>query len=198
MYPIGVPAGMRSRALATASVVAALPSMPILTASTPMSSCRPPSPGALTVASLAAASLLTLLALAAMVRAFAVNDLSGKPVNLADYKGKTVVLEWNNPECPFVRKQYGAGNMQAQQAKATAGGVVEGEVVLVGGEGGGSALHLPKRSGVMPLHPLERPLVVVAAQRDQQVAPDQGCERRHVEAPIRSSRAEMPSASRCA
>jgi AhpC/TSA family protein len=48
---------------------------------------------------------------------FAVNDLSGKPVNLADYKGKTVVLEWHNFGCPFVQKHYRSGNMQALQKK---------------------------------------------------------------------------------
>ena len=36
--------------------------------------------------------------------AFTATDLAGKPVNLADYKGKTVVLEWHNFGCPFVQK----------------------------------------------------------------------------------------------
>jgi peroxiredoxin len=49
--------------------------------------------------------------------AFTLTDLSGKPVNLADYKGKTVVLEWHNFECPFVQKHYRSGNMQALQKK---------------------------------------------------------------------------------
>lgn len=48
---------------------------------------------------------------------FTLNDLSGKPVNLADYKGKTVVLEWHNFECPFVQKHYRSGNMQSLQKK---------------------------------------------------------------------------------
>ncbi|MFT3808007.1 redoxin domain-containing protein [Arenimonas sp.] len=56
--------------------------------------------------------------------AFALIDSTGKKHALADYAGKTVVLEWNNPECPFVKKHYGAGNMQAQQRAATAAGVV--------------------------------------------------------------------------
>jgi len=55
---------------------------------------------------------------------FSVTDASGKTQSLSAYKGKTVVLEWNNPECPFVRKHYGAGNMQKQQAEAAAEGVV--------------------------------------------------------------------------
>jgi peroxiredoxin len=49
--------------------------------------------------------------------AFSVTDLTGKPVNLADYKGKTVVLEWHNFGCPFVQKHYRSGNMQALQKK---------------------------------------------------------------------------------
>jgi len=49
--------------------------------------------------------------------AFTVTDLNGKPVNLADYKGKTVVLEWTNFGCPFVQKHYRSGNMQALQKK---------------------------------------------------------------------------------
>ena len=56
--------------------------------------------------------------------AFALADSNGKPVALADYKGKTVVLEWTNHECPYVRKHYGGNNMQALQKKWTAQGVV--------------------------------------------------------------------------
>lgn len=56
--------------------------------------------------------------------AFTVADTRGQPVSLADYKGRTVVLEWVNPGCPYVVKHYGAGNMQATQKSATARGVV--------------------------------------------------------------------------
>jgi peroxiredoxin len=49
--------------------------------------------------------------------AFTLTDLAGKPVNLADYKGRTVVLEWHNFGCPFVQKHYRSGNMQALQKK---------------------------------------------------------------------------------
>ena len=56
--------------------------------------------------------------------AFSAIDSHGKTHALADYAGKTVVLEWSNPECPFVRKHYGAGNLQKQQGDATAHGVV--------------------------------------------------------------------------
>ena len=47
---------------------------------------------------------------------FTATDSNGKTVSLADFKGKTVVLEWTNNGCPFVRKHY-QGNMQALQKK---------------------------------------------------------------------------------
>ena len=49
--------------------------------------------------------------------AFKGTDVSGKPVSLADFKGKYVVLEWNNPNCPFVMKHYDSGNMQSLQKR---------------------------------------------------------------------------------
>lgn len=45
-------------------------------------------------------------------------DLKGKIVNLDDYKGRWVALEWTNPECPFVQKHYNSGNMQSVQKEA--------------------------------------------------------------------------------
>ena len=48
---------------------------------------------------------------------FTLTDLDGKPAKLEDYKGKTVVLEWNNFGCPFVQKHYRSGNMQALQKR---------------------------------------------------------------------------------
>jgi AhpC/TSA family len=56
--------------------------------------------------------------------AFTVTDTSGKAVSLADFKGKTVVLEWVNPGCPYVRKHYDSANMQTTQKSATGKGVV--------------------------------------------------------------------------
>jgi peroxiredoxin len=56
--------------------------------------------------------------------AFTVTDLQGKTHRSADFQGKTVVLEWTNPECPFVVKHYASGNMPALQKAATADGVV--------------------------------------------------------------------------
>jgi peroxiredoxin len=55
---------------------------------------------------------------------FTATDIAGHAQALAAYKGKIVVLEWNNPDCPFVKKHYGSGNMQALQHAARAQGVV--------------------------------------------------------------------------
>jgi peroxiredoxin len=51
--------------------------------------------------------------------AFTSTSTSGKPVSLGEYRGRIVVLEWTNHECPYVRKHYESGNMQALQAEAT-------------------------------------------------------------------------------
>lgn len=56
--------------------------------------------------------------------AFSAKNTKGESVSLAEYKGKTVVLEWMNFECPFVKKHYSSGNMQKLQAEAAANGVV--------------------------------------------------------------------------
>jgi peroxiredoxin len=55
---------------------------------------------------------------------FSATDTAGKIHRLSDYKGKLVVLEWTNPNCPFVRKHYGGGNMQGLQKEFTGKGVV--------------------------------------------------------------------------
>lgn len=55
---------------------------------------------------------------------FKLADANGRPVTLSDFRGKTVVLEWNNPGCPFVQKHYSSGNMQKAQAAAARDDVV--------------------------------------------------------------------------
>jgi peroxiredoxin len=54
---------------------------------------------------------------------FSLPDTNGKSFSLADFKGKYVVLEWYQPDCPFVRKHYRSGNMQGLQKEYTAKGV---------------------------------------------------------------------------
>ncbi len=56
--------------------------------------------------------------------AFTVADSNGNSVSLAGYKGRTVVLEWTNPECPFVQKYAASGALQELQAEARKGDVV--------------------------------------------------------------------------
>lgn len=55
---------------------------------------------------------------------FSLPDTAGKTQTLSAYRGKYVVLEWFNPECPFVKKHYGSGNMQKLQGEYTGKGVV--------------------------------------------------------------------------
>jgi hypothetical protein len=56
---------------------------------------------------------------------FTLKDINGAVRTLADFKGKTVVLEWVNPECPFVVKHYDkSGNIPSLQKTAAADGVV--------------------------------------------------------------------------
>jgi hypothetical protein len=55
---------------------------------------------------------------------FSLPGVDGKPWKLSDFKGRYVVLEWNNFDCPFVKKHYGSGNMQALQKQYMEKGVV--------------------------------------------------------------------------
>ena len=55
---------------------------------------------------------------------FKLPDTGGKEQALSEYKGKYVVLEWTNPECPFVKKHYGSDNMQKLQAEYIKKGAV--------------------------------------------------------------------------
>lgn len=55
---------------------------------------------------------------------FTLTDIDGQKHSLSEYRGKTVVLEWNNPDCPIVRKHYNSDNLPKLQREATADGVV--------------------------------------------------------------------------
>ncbi|RPH46500.1 MAG: thioredoxin family protein [Burkholderiales bacterium] len=56
--------------------------------------------------------------------ALSLRDTAGRTVSLSDFKGRTVVLEWTNPGCPFVRKHYVTGNLPGLQSKAARTDVV--------------------------------------------------------------------------
>jgi peroxiredoxin len=55
---------------------------------------------------------------------FSLTDINGKTHKLSEYKGKIVVLEWTNPNCPFVQRVYREGIMTATQKKAAEKGAV--------------------------------------------------------------------------
>jgi len=59
-----------------------------------------------------------------MAPEFTLTDIDGHTHNLTDFRGKIVVLEWVNPECPFVRKHYESGNIPRLQKEAVADGVI--------------------------------------------------------------------------
>ena len=55
---------------------------------------------------------------------FALKDLDGKEVRLSSFKGKTVVLEWFNPGCPFVDKSHTKGSLKDAAKRHAKSGVV--------------------------------------------------------------------------
>lgn len=80
------------------------------------------------IAALGAAFIPAALSAQAVVGqpapSFSLTDLDGQPHDLRQLRGKTVVLEWVNPDCPFVKKHYGSGNLPDLQKSATQDGVV--------------------------------------------------------------------------
>src|SRR5205085_6677081 len=55
---------------------------------------------------------------------FSLKSIDGKTVTLAEFKGRYVVLEWMNHGCPFIKKHYNSGNMQALQRESLDKGAV--------------------------------------------------------------------------
>jgi alkyl hydroperoxide reductase subunit AhpC len=107
---------------------------------------------------------------------FTALDTSGKPVKLADLKGKTVVLEWSNHDCPYVVKHYTSGNMQAIQKDAAKDGVVWLTIVSSApGEQGHvapkKADDLTKNRGAAPAAVLLDPDGKLGRQYDARVTP---------------------------
>ncbi|MEH6791595.1 thioredoxin family protein [Parasphingorhabdus sp.] len=82
----------------------------------------------LALVAIAAIALAAPLAAAqsngAIAQDFKLTDVDGKTVQLSQFRGKPVVLEWHNPGCPFVAKHYDSGNMQATQKSARQQGAV--------------------------------------------------------------------------
>lgn len=86
---------------------------------------------------------------------FSAVDSNGKTVKLSDFRGKTVVFEWTNDGCPYVKKHYSSGNMQSLQKDAAAKGIVWLTVIssAPGKQGyvdGAGANELTKSRGAAP------------------------------------------------
>jgi len=128
--------------------------------------------GALLVPTLASARPVVAQA----APAFTGLDSSGKKQSLADYKGKTVVLEWTNHECPYVGKHYRSTNMQAiQKDVAAAGGVW---LTIISSEPGSQgfvsptqANELTKSRGAAPSAVILDPDGVIGRAYDARVTP---------------------------
>ena len=107
---------------------------------------------------------------------FKLADANGKPVTLSDFRGKTMVLEWNNPGCPFVKKHYNSGNMQKAQAAATKDGVVwltinSGAPGKQGHMNGAEAKAFLAKAGAHPTAYLLDPRGVVGKVYDAKTTP---------------------------
>src|ERR1035438_7084624 len=74
--------------------------------------------------SMAAGARHSLVTVGSAAPSFEATDSNGKRVKLGDYKGKYVVLEWSNFDCPYVKKHYNGHNMQDLQKTYTEKGVV--------------------------------------------------------------------------
>lgn len=113
---------------------------------------------ALAITTVALASPLTAAQKnGAIAQDFKLTDINGKTVQLSKFRGKTVVLEWHNPGCPFVKKHYNGGNMQATQAAARQQGTIwltinSGAKGKQGHMTGSKAKALLKKQGSNPTH----------------------------------------------
>ena len=128
--------------------------------------------GALLVPTLASARPVVAQA----APAFTGFDSSGKKQSLADYKGKTVVLEWTNHECPYVGKHYRSTNMQAIQKDVIAAGGVW--LTIISSEPGSQgfvsptqANELTKSRGATPSAVILDPDGVIGRAYDARVTP---------------------------
>ena len=107
---------------------------------------------------------------------FKLADTNGKAVTLSQFRGKTVVLEWSNPECPFVKKHYSSGNMQKAQAAAAEDGVVwltinSSAPGKQGHVNGGQAKSFVAKAGARPAAYLLDPRGVVGKVYDAKTTP---------------------------
>jgi hypothetical protein len=103
-------------------------------------------------------------------------DSNGKTHKLSDYAGKTVVLEWSNHDCPYVKKHYGGNNMQVTQLAATLTGAVWLTIVssAPGKQGnvtGAEANDLTKRRTAFPAAVILDPTGTIGRLYDARTTP---------------------------
>jgi len=108
--------------------------------------------------------------------AFIGTDTKGQAIDLTQYRGKTVILEWTNHDCPFVRKHYGAGNMQKTQKAARDDGIVWLSVIssAPGRQGhvdGTEADRLTASRGALPHHVLLDPKGTIGQDYEAKTTP---------------------------
>jgi peroxiredoxin len=108
--------------------------------------------------------------------AFSGTDTKGNAVNLSDFLGKTVVLEWTNHDCPFVVKHYSSGNMQMTQKKAASDGVVWLSIISSapgeqGNVSGAEADELTRSRGANPSAVLLDPSGTIGRLYDARTTP---------------------------
>jgi hypothetical protein len=108
---------------------------------------------------------------------FTARDAEGRAVTLAGLRGKTVVLEWTNDGCPFVRHMYASGVMQKLQRQAASDGVVWLTVIssAPGQQGyldGAGVRTWKTRMGAAPADVLLDPTGVIGHAYDARTTPD--------------------------
>lgn len=107
---------------------------------------------------------------------FTLAGADGKSHSLADYRGRYVVLEWTNHECPFVKKHYNSGNMQSLQKELTGKGaawlsIVSSAPGKQGHVGAKQALELTKSRGAAPTAVLLDPTGEVGRKYEAKTTP---------------------------
>lgn len=131
--------------------------------------------GALTAAAFIASNAAAAVQSGRAAPQFSGVDSNGRAVNLADYRGKTVVLEWTNDGCPYVQAQY-RGGMQALQKETTGEGVIWLSVISSrpGSEGyadGARANQLTKSRSAAPTHVVLDPKGAIGRLYDARTTP---------------------------